>query len=96
MTNAIKIQDNTATVAAEPSEEAIALEPAIIDFLTMTATGLEVAMETLLLSYTSLVVHLDGSLALNKERAREMLEMMFTFAEREHANCIADNGGHSH
>ncbi len=96
MTNAIKIQDNTNSETFEPSEEAHSLEPVLLDFLTMVARSPEAAIETLLLTYTSLVVHLDGSLAMNKERAREMLDMMFAYCEREHADCITDNGGHTH
>lgn len=83
----IAVQDNTVEIS-EPSGEALELETPLIDFLTMESSSIDVAMEALLVTFTSLLVHTPGDMEIKKKQAHKALDAMFAFAEREHASCI--------
>ncbi len=94
MSNAIKVEENH---VIEPSEEAQIISERLIDLLGYGASSFETAVESLMLAYTNLVVHQEGPIALHRENAKQMLEMMFNFSLQAHADCIGGDGStHTH
>ena len=96
MGNAIKVEEVAEII--EPSTEALELSASLVDGIMQYASSSEVATEALLLAFTEILVHREGSLFAHKENAKQMLEDMFNFSVNEHADCIKDmvGSGSSH